>query len=299
MYGLKTQNVGNSTYTWSDSIGEQMQTLIDDGGTDTIDLSRISAASLIDLQEGHSSNVGLTGQYASTAGIAALKNVQIAYGTVIENVKASSQADWIIGNSANNSFEGGAGNDTLDGGDGRDAAVWSGLADQYRVTATGNGNWTVQSLSGNEGRDQLQNIERLHFSDHNIALDLSGNAGTTAKILGAVFGRTAVSNAQFAGIGLHYLDDLNYSYASLMQLAINARLGTQASSAQVVDLLYTNVVGVAPDAVTRKSFAELLDSGTYSVASLGMLAAETGLNQANINLTGLAQTGMEYLPVSG
>jgi hypothetical protein len=30
-----------------------------------------------------------------------------------------------------------------------------------------------------------------------------------------------------------------------------------------------------------------------------MLAADTALNQTNIHLTGLAQTGMEYLPVSG
>ena len=34
-----------------------------------------------------------------------------------------------------------------------------------------------------DGTDQLTNIERLQFTDKNVALDLNGNAGTTAKIL--------------------------------------------------------------------------------------------------------------------
>jgi len=43
----------------------------------------------------------------------------------------------------------------------------------------------------------------------------------------------------------------------------------------------------------------LLDQGVYSVASIGPFAAETALNQDNIDFTGLAQTGLEYsiLPV--
>ncbi len=146
------------------------------------------------------------------------------------------------------------------------------------------------------GVDTLHSIERIRFQDKALAFDLSGAAGQVAKTLGAVFGPTAVANQQYAGIGLHFVDALHYSYTDLMQLAMDARLGANASHAQVVDLLYTNVVGTAPDAATRKVFTDLLDSGAYSVAGLGVMAADTPLNQANIHLVGLAQTGLAYLP---
>ncbi len=295
LYGLKLQNTGNNTYEWADSIGMQLQTLVDDGGTDTIDLRKITTPTSVDLREGQSSSVGLIRHVENGSGVDALKNVQIAFGTVIESVVGSAQADQITGNAANNAFQGRGGDDVLYGGDGRDTAIWSGSSDQYRIGSTAQG-FAVQSLKSTEGTDQLQSIERLQFSDGAIALDLNGNAGITAKILGAVFGKTAVTNKQFVGIGLNYLDDLDYTYSSLMDLAIIARLGANPTSAQVVDLLYTNVVGTAPDAPTRKSFTDQLDSGHLTVASLGRMAADNELNKANILLTGLEQTGLEYLP---
>lgn len=143
------------------------------------------------------------------------------------------------------------------------------------------------------------NVEKLNFLDLSVAWDLYGNSGQVAKTLGAVFGKDAVNNKSFVGIGLHFVDELNFSYASLMELAINARLGANASSAQVVDLLYTNVVGQEPDATTRKAFTDLLDNGTFTVSGLGVLAADTEMNKVNINLVGLAQTGLEYTPFNG
>lgn len=298
LYGLKAQKTDNSTYAWTDSIGAQLQTLIDDGGVDTIDLRSITTSNKIDLREGQSSSVGFTGSNASTPDVPALNNVQIAYGTLVESVIGSEQADQITGNAGNNAYEGRGGDDVLDGGEGLDRAIWSSPAAQYSLSATATG-YAVQSLKSAEGTDQLTSIERLQFSDHSLALDLNGNAGITAKILGTVFGKSAVANQSFVGIGLHYLDDLSYSYTDLMQLAISARLGANPTSTQVVDLLYTNVVGTTPDAATRKSFTDLLDNGTFTVASLGVLAADTDLNKGNINLTGLVQTGLEYLPFAG
>jgi len=142
-------------------------------------------------------------------------------------------------------------------------------------------------------------IERFKLGPTWLALTLEASAGQVAKTLGAVFGKEAVANKAFVGIGLHFMDELQYSYTSLMQLAINARLGANPTHAQVVDLLYTNVVGVAPDAATRKTFTDLLDNGTFTVGGLGVLAADTELNQANIKLVGLAQTGLEYVPFGG
>ena len=44
-----------------------------------------------------------------------------------------------------------------------------------------------------------------------------------AKVIGAVFGKAALTNKQYVGIGLYYLDELSFNYGNLLQLAINAR----------------------------------------------------------------------------
>ena len=144
----------------------------------------------------------------------------------------------------------------------------------------------------------MQSIEKLRFDDRAIDLRTAEgqSANLVARVLGAVFGRQAVSNAEYAGIGLYFVDQLAYRSDALMQLALNARIGANASHAQVVDLLYTNVVGQAPTAQARAEYVDMLDSGSVSVAALGLMAANTGLNANNINLVGLARTGLDYLP---
>lgn len=182
----------------------------------------------------------------------------------------------------------------IDGGLGIDTVQYSGRIANYQLAKTGN-TLLVTSKGSQNLSDSLTQVERLQFADTKIAIDLDGNSGVVAKILGAVFGKTAIANKEYVGIGLHCMDDLHYNYADLMQLAISTRLGPNATNAQVVDLLYTNVVGQAPDAATRKAFVDLLDNHTYTVASLGVLAADTDLNKTNINLVGLSQMGLEYV----
>lgn len=131
---------------------------------------------------------------------------------------------------------------------------------------------------------------------HALAFDLAGHAGTVAKILGAVFGKAAVANAAYAGIGLS-LADSGMPADALFSLALDAALGTSRSDATVVDLLYTNVVGQPPGAA-RAPFVSLLESGQATQVSLGWMAANHDMNLANIDYTGLARTGLEYLPVA-
>jgi hypothetical protein len=58
-------------------------------------------------------------------------------------------------------------------------------------------------------------------------------------------------------------------------------------------------VGQAPSAQVKQSYVNLLDTGRETVASLGMLAADLDINKVNINLVGLAQTGLAYVPFEG
>jgi hypothetical protein len=115
-----------------------------------------------------------------------------------------------------------------------DLAVFAGSHSAHAVARDGDV-WRVSDGSGGETR--LHAVERLQFDDGKLALDLDGNAGTVARVLGAVFGATAVVNAAYVGIGLQ-LADAGTSPQALVQLALDARLGPVASAGEVVDLLF-------------------------------------------------------------
>ena len=231
-----------------------------------------------------------------------IASISYTLGNFVENLTLSGTnnlvgggnalANELAGNSGNNVLTGGGGDDHIDGGAGIDTASYSGQRSQYSFTV-GASSVQVTGTATGEGTDTLVNTERLHFSDVNVALDLSGNAGEVARILGAVFGADSVANHTFVSIGLGIADN-GTSYEALMQLALNYRLGADASHTAVVNLLYTNVVGFPPDDAARAQFVGLLDNGTYTPASLGVLAANHALNANHIDLTGLAQTGLEY-----
>ncbi|MDB5881753.1 MAG: peptidase metallopeptidase [Ramlibacter sp.] len=203
--------------------------------------------------------------------------------------------DRLTGTSSDDRLGGRSGDDIVDGGSGRDTLEYSGLRGDYAVTRTATG-FVVEDHVGLGGRDDLTHIERLQFGDDKLALDVDGNAGTAVKVLGAVFGGEAVhGHRDVVGIALKLLDD-GMSHESLMQLALHARLGAGADDhGAVVDLLFANLTGNHPGHETHDILVGMLDRGDMSAAALGNAAAETSINQANINLVGLAQTGVDYV----
>lgn len=211
-----------------------------------------------------------------------------------------SNAENIRGGAGRDILTGFGGDDTLIGEEGIDAAIYGSQSADYNLARQSDEVWLIKQLNGGpDGADIIAGIERIQFSDQWLALDLSGNGGLTAKTLGAVFGPEALSNQTFAGIGLNLLDD-GMRYDAFMQLAINAALGTDATNhTAVVNLLYENVVGVAPFAADQAFYVDLLDTDVHTVSSIGIFAADTVLNQENIDLVGLSQTGLVYLPVTG
>lgn len=207
-------------------------------------------------------------------------------------ITGASGADRLSGGGGDDTLHGLAGNDTLDGGSGIDLAQFSASRAQATVRPAGNG-YSVTSAA--DGSDTLLGVERLGFADKALALDLGGHAGVVAKVLGAVFGPAAVADKTYAGIGL-WLMDGGRTELQLVQDALDAKLGVNARSGSVVDLLYTNVVGSAPSAADRAYFTGLLDSHAYTPASLGWLAASTDLNLAHIQFSTLVGQGLDYLP---
>lgn len=208
-----------------------------------------------------------------------------------DQLVGSPQPDTLEGLAGNDKLTGGGGNDTLIGGAGIDIAVYSLPKAVYAVGAKAA---KVTALTGSEGADTLEGIERLVFSDMSLAFDVSGHAGTTARILGAVFGPAAVGNQVYAGIGLQLLD-AGTGLPDLYQLALEARLGPGFSVAAEVDLLYRNLLGHAPSADELAFWTGQVAAGVYTRASLAQLAAELDINAANIGLAGLADNGLAYV----
>jgi len=225
------------------------------------------------------------------------------HGTNVSNkLILSSASEKAFGYAGSDQFTGLAGDDFIDGGSGLDFAIYRSTRNDYVIGWDTNSNLLVEDkralslLSDKillDGKDQLASIERLVFSDKSLALDLSGSAGTTAKILGAVFGKNSVLNKSYVGIGLSFLD-AGWTYDNLAGVALDAA-GAKTND-QIVSLLWTNVIGTNPTASDKQPFIALLENG-MTAGALAHLAAETSFNTTNINLVGLAQTGIEYIPV--
>ena len=203
-YGANNNTrTGNSVYSWQP--GEKFyESIWDAGGSDTIDASNQTLASVISLVAGSYSSIGLRQTHAellqdvpafAQAAIAQAyadallydgsNNLGIAYGANIENAIGGAGNDALIGNALANTLTGnagrdnltgGAGNDSLDGGSGVDRAIFSGNRAAYSITPdAANGLFLV---AGPDGNDVVKTVELLQFADSATALaSLAGNAG--------------------------------------------------------------------------------------------------------------------------
>jgi len=213
------------------------------------------------------------------------------------NVEAVQFPDKTVLLYKDQNFTDGVGGETILGNWGLDSVTYKGTRQDYTVTL-GTAGADVRDNKGLNGTDLLVQIERIHFSDMSLALDLQGHAGEVLQILGAVFGAEAIHNKAYVGIGLRYLDQLNFTATELMALALNVRLGDQVTNpAEVVRTLYQNVVGSLPTASVQQEFVGLIETGQHTPVSLAMLAAQTSLNLTQVGLMGALAVPLEYLPV--
>ncbi|MEZ0307230.1 MAG: M12 family metallo-peptidase [Ramlibacter sp.] len=286
LYGAGTYGAGDTVYSYGNSAGANRQVIDDASGFDTLDLSSMtSIGSTVDLRPGGFSSVG---QYA---GSPAVGNLSIDFTTIIEKFIGTAREDSVIGNDASNIFVLGAGGNDADGGNGIDTVIYPGGRDGFSASM-----WdgTVHVTSAGSV-DTLVNVERVDFTDVNLAFDLAGHAGTVAKLIGALFGAGAVQvHPEYVGIGLGLIDG-GMSEGTLTQYAINARFGASHTHGDLVTTLYTNVAGVAPSPELHASFTSQLDGGTQTEPGLALFAAEHAVNAQNIGLVGLTQTGLAYV----
>ncbi len=279
LYGSRAYNATDTTYALTDLDGGKLTSLIDDGGTDTIDLSALTSGAIFNLNPGSISSFGKI-----WSGEASLSNLALGTDTTIENIIASAFADTITLNSVSNQLDGGAGIDT---------AIYSGNVNAYTLQKSGTA-FLVNGASNDS--DTLINVERIKFADKNLAIDLDGNAGFVAKLLGTLFGKDTIQNAEYVGLALGFVDG-GMSHDELMQLALNERLGAGFSNAAEVSMLFQNLAGVAPSDAEINTYVGLIGSGPdqFTQVSLALMAADHEMSTTNINLVGLADSGLVYV----
>lgn len=198
--------------------------------------------------------------------------------------------DYVTAGSIDNLIYAGKGSDFVDGGSGVDKLLIDDASGNASVSFDElSGKWTISSKA--EGDDTVTNVERFVFADRSLAVDLDANAGATAKLLGAVFGSSSVHNAEYVGIGLSLMDD-GMSYSELAELAIGAKGLTTPE--QICSILWENVVGKPATSSDIEPYKAMLETNQLSVAQLTILAADTSINASNIDLVGLAKSGLEY-----
>jgi hypothetical protein len=162
----------------------------------------------------------------------------------------------------------------------------------YVITKLGNGNFQIQSKFNSFNVDTTNLIERIEFSDLSLALDINGSAGQVAKILGAVFGASYISNYSYAGIGLSYLDG-GMSYKDLCGLAA-AAAGLSTPDVLVTTLL-KNIYSAEPTNESKAPYLQSIANGN-SYAQIVEQLADSSSNIKNIKLSDLENTGLAYTP---
>ena len=249
LYGAITDaNLGDTTYDLSNH--QQIQTLVDSGGTDTIDLSSTLFRSIIDLTPGSLSSVGYATEteqeaYWATQGfsLAAVQsyitsadlftgqdNLGIAFSATIENVIGSAGDDQVTGNDADNVIKGGLGDDTITGGSGDDYAVFSGNFADYTISTSG-ATTTVtdnNTADGDEGVDSLSGVEFIEFTDYtySVATGITTSTRTGGALAGVGNGTSSTSVLDLKPEGKvvkaqpHKLSGLNVADQESAMLAI-------------------------------------------------------------------------------
>ncbi|MEY4952404.1 MAG: hypothetical protein RL299_828, partial [Pseudomonadota bacterium] len=190
--GSTTTRTGDTTYGFNNNSGRSIYTaavgqtsvavtVIDNGGTDTLDYSGFSSNQLINVTAESFSNIG-----------GSLGNLSIARGTVIENIRSGSGADFLIGNAVGNRIDGGDGADRIFGLDGDDNLFGDG-GDDYIVAGIGNDSLTggigIDELYGEVGNDTLwggAGADTLVGGDGDDALHGEDGSGEADRLYGNI-----------------------------------------------------------------------------------------------------------------
>ena len=149
----------------------------------------------------------------------------------------------------------------------------------------------------------LNNYQRVVYTDKATAFDISGKAGDVYSLLKAGFGGTV--NPTYEGIGIK-LEDAGTTSLQIAQAIVTSApfLTANPDIPTFVNNLYTNVMGVAPTPTQASPYITSLVTGGTTMGALLNAAAHLTTFQTTIGIIGvapattgvLAGSGIDYIP---
>jgi hypothetical protein len=185
--------------------------------------------------------------------------------------------------------------DYIDAGGGLDTFIVTGvLSSSYQIESS-NSTWLI----GSNGKPlhALSNVERLKFSDTNIALDISKDqtAGSDYMLYKAAFNRTPDGGG--LGFWMSKMDG-GMDYNTVAQNFVNSAEfktafgGSNPSVNTLVTKLYNNVLTRSPDAGGLAFWQDKMTNGGWTVANVLGYFATSAENVTNV--TPLIANGIAY-----
>ena len=202
--------------------------------------------------------------------------------------------DIITGTALKDTFTSTYRNEYINGGEGIDTVIYSSNRSNYTLTRIAS-TCTVTDKTGVDGADTLTNIERLQFSDRNVALDIDGNAGQAYRVYQAAFNRTPDNGGLKYWIGLM---DSGYTLAGvtsgfIASAEFKTLYGSNPTNELFVSKLYDNVLHRTPDIGGYNYWVGLLNTNKIDNISTLINFSESPENQAGV--IGVIQNGIDLL----
>jgi hypothetical protein len=203
------------------------------------------------------------------------------------HITATARNDTIAQNKADN---------IIDGGAGLDKVVYSKAASSYVTTLGADGSVTVRDTTGADGTDTLVNVERLHFTDTDVAFDVAGTAGQAYRVYQAAFGRTP--DVGGLGFWISAMDKGSSLGSVAAGFASSAEFktvyGDNPTGTVIVQKFYQNVLHRDGEPAGIAYWSNVLDQKLATVAEVLVGFSESPENQAA--LVGVMSKGIAYMP---
>jgi uncharacterized delta-60 repeat protein len=214
--------------------------------------------------------ISVTASY--TDGFGAHESVSSAATAAVSDIPPQNRT----GTPNADTLTGGLGNDSLNGLEGTDTAVYTARMAAYTTSPT--------AISGPDGNDTLTSIERISFTDANLAFDLDGNAGQTYRLYQAAFNRTpdlGGLGGWIAGMDAGMTPE-EVATKFMESGEFQSLYGANPSNEQFVSLLFTNALHRTADAEGLAYWVNQLASNLQTRAQALYNLAESPENQASV-----------------
>lgn len=205
--------------------------------------------------------------------------------------------DTLRGNGGDDRLVGNTGNDTLNGSVGLDRALYTGARDDYTLTLIRNG-FTLADGRGaaGDGVDTLLAVDRLAFSDVNLAFDVSGVAGAAYRLYRAAFDR----EPDLGGIGFYIammdkgvsLYDVAAGFVSSQEF--KDLYGSAPTHEEIVTRMYKNILHRDPEPLGYEFWLKILEDKKADVAAV-LVAFSEGAENREVTADLVAE-GIAYTP---